>query len=360
MQHYPFYTESGKGWKNSIRHNLSLNKCFVKAARSTDDPGKGSYWSIADGYEDQATSIKLKSGKRVLRMNRPKNARGPLSGIDAMYMKVEPGQFDSMAADPSGSLFENFPMNSLSPFSTSADILHSAQVHATAPGPPPLAHLPGAGRTAAAAAVAAPSATKGASKKSKAKSKSKSSKKAGQFAVPNMQSVVTPKGQNKRESQLKGGRSNFASPLRQAQMREPATGLTPKHMMLLGGTGLTPTKDGGSGMSLDDSLFGDGRGLSGLDLQDGAELKPIGMSPFPGFTPGKMINQMQLSMSPLRTPDLRGFAAQRSGLTPDWSAMNGQLSGINTPSAMFGVGKTSASFAASAGLASDMAFSLDM
>ena len=101
-------------------------------------------------------------------------------------------------------------------------------------------------------------------------------------------------------------------------------------------------------------MFDDGRGLSGLDLQ-GGELKQIGMSPFPGFTPGKM----QLSMSPLRTPDLRQFATQRTGLTPDWGAMNGQLSGINTPSTMFG-GKTGAGFAAAAGLASDMEFSLEM
>lgn len=44
LDNYSYFRTRGPGWRNSIRHNLSLNDCFIKAGRSAN--GKGHYWSI--------------------------------------------------------------------------------------------------------------------------------------------------------------------------------------------------------------------------------------------------------------------------------------------------------------------------
>ena len=44
MENFSYYNNDEKAWRNSIRHNLSLNECFIKVGRAEN--GKGNYWSI--------------------------------------------------------------------------------------------------------------------------------------------------------------------------------------------------------------------------------------------------------------------------------------------------------------------------
>ena len=50
MDNFPFYNDQNKAWKNSVRHNLSLNECFVKNGRVEN--GKSNFWSIHPACED--------------------------------------------------------------------------------------------------------------------------------------------------------------------------------------------------------------------------------------------------------------------------------------------------------------------
>ncbi|KAJ8290288.1 hypothetical protein GJAV_G00010980 [Gymnothorax javanicus] len=51
LEHFPYFANAPTGWKNSVRHNLSLNKCFKKVDKDRSQSiGKGSLWCIDPEY----------------------------------------------------------------------------------------------------------------------------------------------------------------------------------------------------------------------------------------------------------------------------------------------------------------------
>jgi len=43
---HPYYQSKNLAWQNSIRHNLSLNKCFERVEKGEGERRKGSYWMV--------------------------------------------------------------------------------------------------------------------------------------------------------------------------------------------------------------------------------------------------------------------------------------------------------------------------
>ncbi|KAK2113221.1 Forkhead box protein Q1 [Saguinus oedipus] len=145
MGKFPFFRGSYTGWRNSVRHNLSLNDCFVKVLRDPSRPwGKDNYWMLNPNSEYTFADGVFRRRRKRLSHRAPATAPGlppeeapgrsaappPASAAQASPPTRSPARQEERAS-PAGKFSSSFAIDSIlsKPF-------RSRRLRDTAPGTP--------------------------------------------------------------------------------------------------------------------------------------------------------------------------------------------------------------------------------
>nr|XP_033777198.1 forkhead box protein N1 isoform X2 [Geotrypetes seraphini] len=136
-EHFPYFKTAPDGWKNSVRHNLSLNKCFEKVEnKSGNSSRKGCLWALnpskIDKMQEELQKWKRKDPVAVRKsMAKPEeldrligdkteNSRASAMTCSAMSVPSSPAPIQMSFQT---SLSSSIPA-SLQPINTSSGCLH--------------------------------------------------------------------------------------------------------------------------------------------------------------------------------------------------------------------------------------------
>ncbi|XP_007933584.1 forkhead box protein Q1 [Orycteropus afer afer] len=132
MGKFPFFRGSYTGWRNSVRHNLSLNDCFVKVLRDPSRPwGKDNYWMLnpnseytfADGvfrrrrkrlgHKAAATTAVLRPEEDAVQPTAAAAAAAPGGGPSPSSPPPRPPARRDDSASPAGKFSSSFAIDSI-------------------------------------------------------------------------------------------------------------------------------------------------------------------------------------------------------------------------------------------------------
>ncbi|XP_020562135.1 forkhead box protein N3 isoform X2 [Oryzias latipes] len=83
VKNFPYYRSASGGWRNSVRHNLSLSKSFRRIQRDrTQSVGKGSFWCVCPEYRPALLKVLKKTHSFHSTSNNLINKPALLEGAD--------------------------------------------------------------------------------------------------------------------------------------------------------------------------------------------------------------------------------------------------------------------------------------
>ena len=142
LDNFAYFRHRGPGWRNSIRHNLSLNDCFIKSGRAAN--GKGHYWAIHPACIEDFKKGDYRRRKAQRKVRRHMGLA--VDEEDSPSPPPPPPPLQASLQPPHGPMFSPVGMAAAAaaaagwPFPFSHQAAALAALHARTPAPPPPPH----------------------------------------------------------------------------------------------------------------------------------------------------------------------------------------------------------------------------
>ncbi|XP_072050032.1 uncharacterized protein [Amphiura filiformis] len=100
---FPYFRDNQQRWQNSIRHNLSLNDCFIKIPRAPGRPGKGNYWALHPACGDMFSNGSFLRRAKRFKLAKRRNQPAQIQHVNSY------GHFNLYPAPYSASPYSSYP-----------------------------------------------------------------------------------------------------------------------------------------------------------------------------------------------------------------------------------------------------------